>query len=123
MTLFIKNREFLVATTLISIFVFSFNFAGAYSLGDPADSFDNPAKSFLNQNPLQFSPIDVTKFVKGDPSWLTFRDLLNVETFSLNDIGSSIKAVLTLFIRLMITTLNATLGISKVLLDVLTSQF
>lgn len=119
-----KNKKitFLIFV-LIFNFAFLFNFADGYSIDDPGDSFNNPAKSLFKQNPLQFSPIDITKFIKGDPSKLTFRDLVNLEAFSTNDIKGSIKAVLTLFIRLNITTLNVTLGILKVLLDILTSRF
>ena len=104
---------------LFLIFVFNvlFSFsAGAYSI----DNSSNSAKSIFNQNPLQFAPIDINKFIKTDRSGLAFDDLVNAKSFSSQDIGSSIKAVLILFIRLIVTTLNVTLGILKALLEVLT---
>lgn len=103
------------------ILFFSYSLARAYSTGDLADPLNNTAKSFFNQSPLQFSPVDVTKFIRSDPHGLAFRDLINVEGFSSNDISSSARAVLTLFIRLIITTLSTTLGILKILLGTLTS--
>ncbi|TSC75036.1 MAG: hypothetical protein G01um101444_83 [Parcubacteria group bacterium Gr01-1014_44] len=124
--LYLRRRIFFIIYILF--FVLSFfsspaGPAGAYSLDDPAGPLDKATKSIFNQNPLQFSPIDVTKFIKSDPKGLSFSDLTNTEGFSSNDIGSSAKAVLALFIRLIITTLNTTLGIFKVLLDILTSRF
>ncbi len=96
------------------------NFAFAYSINPSASPIAN---SIFEKNPLQFSPIDLNKFTKSDSSGLSFSDLLNVKSFSSKDIGSGIKAVLILFIKLIITTLNVTLGILKALVDILTKAF
>jgi len=120
MTLYFRSIKFIFPVLFLTL-NFIFNFAEAYSIGNPADSFNNSAKSLFKKNLLLLSPIDVTKFVKSDPHGLSFSDLINTEGFSSNDIGSSVKAVLTLFIRLTITTLNVALGILRVLLDVLTN--
>src|SRR3989344_2425780 len=117
--LYLRKRMFFLICICVFILSFYSSSAGAYSLGEPADSFNNTAKSFFNQNPLQFSPIDVTKFIGNDPQGLALRDLINAGGFSSSDIGASVRAVLILFIRLIITTLNTTLGILKVLLEVL----
>ena len=111
-----NNRKLLAATVLVLTFVFSFNFSLAYSIGDQADSF-------FDRSPLQFGPLNVNRLVpKGDPSGLSFSDLVNAGSFSSKDISSSFKAILALFIRLIVTTLNVALGVFKVLLDLLTSQ-
>lgn len=112
----IPNTKYLIPKLLLLFFIFSFfynyNFAYGYSLGDQADSF-------FNRNPLQFSPFNVNT-TRSDPSGLTFDDLVNAGSFSSKDISASIKAVLILFIKLIVTTLNVTLGILKALLAVLT---
>lgn len=104
---------------LLVIFIFSFylnlNKAGAYALDVQSDSL----KSVFNKNLFQFSPIDISKFVPNDRFGLTFTELANTQSFSTKDIGTSIKAVLILFIKLMVTTLNVTLGILRALLGVL----
>lgn len=108
----------LILLFLVFVFSFCLNFdkAEAYALDVQSDSL----KSIFNQNPLQFSPIDINRLVPADHSGLTFGDLVNAKSFSTQDIGASIKAVLVLFIKLMVTTLNVTLGILKALLAVLT---
>ena len=111
-----NNQKLFVATVLVLTFVFSFNFSLAYSIGDQTDSF-------FDRSPLQFGPLNVNRLVpKGDPSGLSFSDLVNAGSFSSKDISSSFKAVLTLFIRLIITSLSVALGVFKVLLEVLTSR-
>lgn len=95
---------------------FHLNLVRAYFLDDPSKSIE----SVFNKNPFQFSPINLDKFIKTDRSGLSFSDLVNTKSFSSQDIGSSLKAVAILFIRLIITTLNVALGIFKVLLGVLT---
>lgn len=113
---FKNNRKLFTTVVLVLTFIFNFNFSQAYSIGDSAGSF-------FDRNPLQFGPVNVNRFVpKGDPSGLTFSDLVNAGSFSSKDISSSFKAVLALFIRLIITTLNVALGVFKVLLEVVTSQ-
>lgn len=102
------------------VFILFFDFAKAFSVDDPADSFHRTYQSIFRQNPFYFSPIDITKFIKTDRANLTFKDLVDTGDFSSQDIGASIKAILILFIRLVVTTLNVTLGILRVLLEVLT---
>ena len=115
-----RNNKFLIIFILFLTSISSFNLAEGYSVGEQLE----PAKSIFNQNPLQFSPIDLTKFIKSDDrAGLTFSDLLNAESFSSKDIGASAKAVLVLFIKLIVTTLNVSLGVFRVLLDILTIQW
>lgn len=114
----IKSIKFKVKLILVLIFVFSIfglKIASAYSLDNPTKSLE----SLFNKNPFDFSPIDLGKFTKSDRYGLTFSDLTNIKSFSSQDVGASIKAVLILFIKLIITTLNVTLGILKALLEVL----
>ena len=114
-----KNKNFFLIFILVFLFYFhliSINGANAYSLDVPS----GPVKSIFNKNPFQFAPIDINKFVGKDRFGLTFTDLSNAKGFSSKDIGASVKAVLILFIRLIVTTLNVTLGILKALLEVLT---
>lgn len=111
-----NNRKLFATAVLVLTFIFSFNSSRAYSIG-------NSAGSFFDRNPLQLGPININRFIpKGDPSSLTFNDLVNTGSFSSSDISSSLKAVLALFIRLIITTLNVALGVFRVLLDVITGQ-
>lgn len=115
-----KTSPITKLTTLLLVFIFSFclNFdkVEAYA---PLDVQSDSLKSVFDKNPFQFSPIDLSKFVPNDRSGLTFTDLANTKSFSTKDIGTSIKAVLILFLKLMVTTLNVTLGILKALLGVL----
>ncbi|OGN31724.1 MAG: hypothetical protein A3I92_01045 [Candidatus Yanofskybacteria bacterium RIFCSPLOWO2_02_FULL_43_10b] len=108
---------------LILVFLFQLllglDFVRAYSLDDSSGSAGS-TESFFNKNPFQFSPIDINQFIKKDRFDLNFDDLLNTRSFSSQDIGASLKAVFILFIKLIVTTLNVTLGILKVLLEVLT---
>lgn len=120
-----KNKRyfnFCLFVFSFAFFTFSFNFTSAYSLDDPSRS-SGSLESFFNKNPFQFSPIDINQFIKKDRFNLDFNDLLNTRSFSSQDIGASLKAVLILFIKLTVTTLNVTLGVLRVLLDILTSQF
>lgn len=108
---------FLILVSLFSFFDLSPVLA--YSL----DNSPKPSNSFFSRNLFKLAPIDISQFTKGDRWGLTFNDLINTKSFSSRDIGASLKAVLILFIRLIVTTLNVTLGILKALLEVLTRVF
>ena len=53
---------------------------------------------------------------------LSFDDLINMKSFSANDISGSIKAVAILFIKIVITTLTTTIGILKLILNLILSK-
>lgn len=121
----IKRKFLVIYIFLFFILTFSFNSVRAYSLLDDSTdalNLNKTLQSVFNRNPFQFSPIDITPFFKKDSSGLSFNDLVNIQSFSFNDLGASAQALLVLFIRLIITTLNVTLGILKVLLDILTTR-
>lgn len=104
---------------MLLVFMFqiaSFEIASAYSL----DGSSGSAQSIFDKNPLQFRPINLDRFISPEPFGLTFNDLINTKSFSFQDIGASLKAVVILFIKLIVTTLNVTLGILRALLGVLT---
>lgn len=116
----LKIKIIFIFVIVFVIFIFFLNFAGAYSIENSTDFFGKTFQSIFRQNPLEFAPIDLTKFIAKDPSGLSFSDLINTKSFSRNDIGASAKAALVLFLRLTVTALNVTLGLLKALLEILT---
>lgn len=59
----------------------------------------------------------------SDGTGLGFDDLINTESFSSDDITGSIKAVVILFLKLIILTLSITLAIFKTILDLVLGWF
>jgi len=53
---------------------------------------------------------------------LSFDDFINIKSFSAGDISGSIKAVAILFIKIVITTLATTIGILKLILNLILSN-
>lgn len=143
-----KSYKFLVLNFKIILpflILFCFGYFSVSAWGYPIDSTDNSgAFSGLGTNQanqignslnelverifgsklatpniqIQGISSDINKFIpKG--YGLTFEDLLDIKSFSTKDILGSLRAVGILFIKLVITTLSVTLGILKLILDLL----
>lgn len=86
------------------------------SINDLVKSLFNSKKQLTTQSDLNLNKL--SQFVpKG--YGLSFDDLINTKSFSAQDLTGSIKAVVILFIKLVITALSIALGIFKVLLDLI----
>ena len=70
----------------------------------------------------QVQGLNFNDFIPGS-NVFSFNDLVNIKSFSANDISGSIKTIAILFIKLVILSLSIILAIFKMLLSLVVSNF
>ena len=70
----------------------------------------------------QVQGLNFNDFIPGS-NVFSFNDLVNIKSFSANDISGSIKTIAILFIKLIILSLSIILAIFKMLLSLVVSNF